>query len=33
MHDDGEAIVIGGGVAEGVHDGSHLLNPVQTGDW
>lgn len=25
--------MIGGRVAEGVHDGPHLLDPVQAGDW
>lgn len=33
LHNDREAVVIGRGVAEDVHDGSHLLYPVQTGDW
>lgn len=32
LRDDWEAVVIGGRVAENVHDGSHLLYPVQTGD-
>lgn len=33
LHDHWEAVVIGGRVAEGVHDGPHLLDPVQAGDW
>lgn len=33
LHDHWEAIVIGGRVAKGVHDGPHLLDPVQAGDW
>lgn len=32
LHDHRKAIVIGGRVAQRVHDGSHLLYPVQTGD-
>lgn len=31
LHDHRKAIVIGGRVAQRVHDGSHLLYPVQTG--
>lgn len=33
LHDHGEAVVIGGRVAEDVHDGSHLLYSVQTRHW
>lgn len=33
LHDHWETVVIGGRVAEGVHDGSHLLNSVQTCHW
>lgn len=33
LHHHWEAVVIGGRVAEDVHDGPHLLNPIQTGDW
>lgn len=32
LRDDSEAVVIGRRVAEDVHDGSHLLYPVQAGD-
>lgn len=32
LHDDREAVVIGGRVAEDVHDGAHLLYSVQTCD-
>ena len=32
LHDDREAVVIGGRVAKDVHDGPHFLYPVQTGD-
>lgn len=33
LHHHWETVVIGGRVAEGVHDGSHLLNSVQTCHW
>lgn len=33
LHHHREAVVIGGRVAEDVHDGPHLLDLVQTGDW
>lgn len=33
LHDDWETVVIGGCVAKDVHDGSHLLYPVQAGNW